>query len=82
MLLICADRNEAETCFNESLELSRRQGARAWELRTARDLAKHLADQGQSKTGRTLLQSVYAKFKEGFETADLKAAEALLTTLK
>jgi hypothetical protein len=41
-----------------------------------------LADQGQSKNGRTLLQSVYAEFREGFETADLKAAEALLTTLK
>jgi predicted ATPase/DNA-binding winged helix-turn-helix (wHTH) protein len=74
--------HEAETRFNESLELSRRQGARAWELRTARDLAKLLADQGQSKNGRTLLQSVYAEFKEGFETADLKAAEALLTTLR
>jgi predicted ATPase/DNA-binding winged helix-turn-helix (wHTH) protein len=76
------DVREVETCFNESLVLSRRQGARAWELRTARDLAKHLADQGQSKNGRTLLQSVYAEFKEGFETADLKAAEALLTTLR
>ena len=74
--------HEAESCFNESLELSRRQGARAWELRTARDLAKYLADQGQSKNGRTLLQSVYAEFREGFETADLKAAEGLLTTLK
>ncbi|KJC56831.1 transcriptional regulator [Bradyrhizobium sp. LTSPM299] len=76
------DVREVETCFNESLVLSRRQGVRAWELRTARDLAKHLADQGQSKNGRTLLQSVYAEFKEGFETADLKAAEALLTTLR
>jgi predicted ATPase/DNA-binding winged helix-turn-helix (wHTH) protein len=75
------DVREVETCFNESLVLSRRQGARAWELRTAKDLAKHLSDQGQSKNGRTLLQSVYAEFKEGFETADLKAAEALLTTL-
>ena len=76
------DVREVETCFNESLVLSRRQGARAWELRTARDLAKHLADQGQSKNGRALLKSVYAEFKEGFETADLKAAEALLTTLR
>lgn len=76
------DVREVETCFNESLVLSRRQGARAWELRTARDLAKHLTDQGQSRSGRTLLQSVYAEFKEGFETADLRAAEALLTTLR
>jgi tetratricopeptide (TPR) repeat protein len=72
---------QAETCFNGSLELSRRQGARAWELRTATDFAQHLTDQGQTENGRMLLQSVYAEFKEGFETADLKAAKALLTTL-
>jgi predicted ATPase/DNA-binding winged helix-turn-helix (wHTH) protein len=76
------DVREVEICFKESLELSRRQGARAWELRTARDFAKFLADHGQTENGRTLLQSVYAKFNEGFETADLKAAEYLLITLK
>jgi predicted ATPase len=76
------DHREAEICFKESLELSRRQGARAWELRTASDLAKLLADQGQAGNGRTLLHSVYAEFSEGFETADLKAAEGLLATLK
>jgi predicted ATPase len=72
----------AEICFKESLELSRRQGARAWELRTAHDLAKLLADHGQTDNARTLLQPVYAGFSEGFETADLKAAEALLATLR
>jgi predicted ATPase/DNA-binding winged helix-turn-helix (wHTH) protein len=76
------DHREAEICFKESLELSRHQGARAWELRTARDLAKLLTDQGQTEDGRTLLRSVYAEFSEGFETADLKAAEGLLATLK
>jgi predicted ATPase/DNA-binding winged helix-turn-helix (wHTH) protein len=76
------DLREVEICFNESLELSQRQGARGWELRTAMDLAKLLADQGQIENGRTLLQSVYAGFSEGFETADLKAAEELLATLK
>jgi predicted ATPase/DNA-binding winged helix-turn-helix (wHTH) protein len=73
---------EAETLLDESLDLSRQQGARSWELRAAQDLAKLLADQGQSEKARTLLQSVYAGFSEGFETADLKAAERLLTTLK
>jgi len=76
------DLHEAEICFKESLELSRRQGARAWELRAASDLAKLLADQGQAENGRTLLQSVYAEFSEGFETADLKAAEGLLAALE
>jgi predicted ATPase len=75
------DVREAEICYRESLELSRRQGARAWELRTARDFAKFLADHGQTESGRTLLQSVYAEFSEGFDTADLKAAERLLATL-
>ena len=37
---------DAETCLAQSLELSRRQGARAWELRTASDLARLLADRG------------------------------------
>jgi predicted ATPase/DNA-binding winged helix-turn-helix (wHTH) protein len=76
------DRRAAETWFNEALDLSRRQGARGWELRTARDLARLLADSGQSKKARTLLQSVYQEFSEGFETAELKSAEELLATLK
>jgi predicted ATPase/DNA-binding winged helix-turn-helix (wHTH) protein len=76
------DLREVKICFRESLELSRRQGARSWELRTAIDLAKLLADQGQIDNGRTLLQPVYAGFSEGFETADLKTAEALLAILR
>jgi len=75
------DQREAEICFKESLELSRRQGARAWELRTARDLAKLLADRGDSENGRTLLEPVYAGFSEGFETADLRSAQELLGLL-
>jgi predicted ATPase len=73
--------DDAETCLMQSLELSRRQGARAWELRTATDLAALLAGQGRSETGRALLQPVYEQFVEGFDTADLKAASDLLSTL-
>lgn len=76
------DLRGAETCFNKSLDLSRHQGARGWELRTARDLAKLMADNGQAENARTLLRSVYQGFSEGFETAELKAAEGLLATLK
>jgi predicted ATPase/DNA-binding winged helix-turn-helix (wHTH) protein len=71
----------AEICFTQSLELSRRQGARAWELRTSTDLAALLADQGRSDSARTLLQPVFGQFTEGSDTADLKAAERLLATL-
>jgi predicted ATPase len=71
---------EAEACFIQSLEWSRRQGARAWELRTAINLAALLADQGRRESG-ALLQPVFEQFTEGSETADLKAAQQLLATL-
>ena len=72
---------EVESCLKESLELSRRQGARAWELRSAMDLAKLLADEGQLGSARSLLQPVYAQFVDGFDTADLLAANRLLASL-
>jgi tetratricopeptide (TPR) repeat protein len=73
--------DDAETCFAQSLELSRRQGARAWELRTAIDLAALLRAQGRPDNARALLQPVSAQFVEGSDTADLKTAEQLLETL-
>ena len=73
---------EAEVHFKKSLELSRRLGARGWELRVATDLAKLLAERGDAEGGRKLLQPVYDGFSEGFETADLKAAAVLLATLR
>jgi predicted ATPase/DNA-binding winged helix-turn-helix (wHTH) protein len=73
--------DDAQACFGRSLELSRRQGARAWELRTAIDLAALLADQGRSESARALLRPVFEQFVEGSDTADLKAAERLLATL-
>jgi tetratricopeptide (TPR) repeat protein len=71
----------AELCFAQSLELSRHQGARAWELRTATDLATLYSGQGQSERVRALLQPVFEQFVEGSGTADLKATEHLLATL-
>jgi predicted ATPase/DNA-binding winged helix-turn-helix (wHTH) protein len=73
--------DEAEMCFVQSLELSRRQGARAWELRTATDLAAFWASHGRSADARGLLLPVFEQFTEGPDTADLQAAERLLTTL-
>ena len=73
--------NDTETCFRQSLELSRYQGARAWELRTAVDLAALLTAQGRSDSARALLRPVFEKFAEGEATTDLKAAERLLATL-
>jgi predicted ATPase/DNA-binding winged helix-turn-helix (wHTH) protein len=73
--------DDAEICFTQSLELSRRHGSRAWELRTATDLAALWAGQGRSKDARALLQPVFEQFTEGSNLTDLKAAEHLLATL-
>lgn len=72
---------DAESCFVDSLEMSRRQGARAWELRTGVDLAALLAAQGQPDHARALLRPMLQHFGEGSGTADLEAAGRLLATL-
>ena len=73
---------EAEADFIASLELSRRQGAHACELRTAIDLSKLMAAQGRRQEACALLEPVFAGFDVGPETADLKSAECLLATLR
>ena len=82
LLSMAEDTEErAEACFAQSLEWSRRQGALAWELRTTTDLAKLAASRGQSEKARALLLPVFGQFTEGLDTADLKAAERLLSAL-
>src|SRR5262249_54033412 len=73
---------EAETCLVQSLDWSRRQAARSWELRAAVDLAALWAAHGQRDRARALLQPVFENFDGGLQTADLKAAEQLLATLR
>jgi predicted ATPase len=68
----------AERLFMLSLDWARRQGTQSWELRAATSLARLLRDQGRSADGVALLQPVYDRFTEGFDTADLKSAKALL----
>jgi predicted ATPase/DNA-binding winged helix-turn-helix (wHTH) protein len=75
------NRDAAERCFRQSLDLSRRQGARAWELRTAVDLAALWASQGRPAEAKALLQPVFEQFVEGADTADLGSAERLLASL-
>ena len=74
--------DDAEMCFVQSLDWSRRQGARAWELRTAVDLAALWAAQGQRERARAILKPIFEEFAEGLDTADLKAAGHLLKTLR
>jgi predicted ATPase len=68
----------AEVAFLQSLDIARQQKVLSWELRAATSLARLLHDQGRSADAMTLLQPVYGRFTEGFDTADLKAAKALL----
>jgi predicted ATPase len=71
----------AEACFRQALDWARGQGALSWELRAATSLARLVRDQRGSADGVAILQPVYDRFTEGFDTADLKAAKALLNVV-
>jgi predicted ATPase len=72
---------EAASSLQQAAELARRQQAKSLELRAATSLARLWADQGKRSQARDLLSPVYGWFTEGFETADLKDAKALLEQL-
>ena len=72
---------EAEMCFVQSLDCSRQQAARSWQLRTAVDLASLWVAQGDRERAQAVLRPIFEEFVEGLETADLKVAERLLATL-
>jgi predicted ATPase len=71
----------AEELFRKALSVAEQQGAKLWELRTAVSLAQLRRDRGRKAEARDLLTPVYAWFTEGFDTADLKHAKALLDEL-
>jgi len=82
VLAQAADRHPlAETCFQQALAIARRQQARSWELRAAMSLARLWQQQGKQAEARALLAPVYGWFTEGFDTADLQEAKALLEEL-
>jgi predicted ATPase len=72
---------EAERCFDISIQLAKRQRARSFELRATTSLARLLRDTGRHEEARTMLTEIYTWFTEGFDTADLKDAKALLDQL-
>ena len=72
---------EAEACMRRALELARQQGAKAWELRAAMSLARLLQHRGEGAVARGLLVEIHGWFSEGQDTADLRAATALLGEL-
>jgi predicted ATPase len=75
------DTGSAEGCFLKALDVSRMQHAKGWELRAATSLARLWQRQGKRRKAYALLAPVYSWFTEGFETADLKGAKALLEDL-
>jgi predicted ATPase len=71
----------AQADFRDSISLARSVGAKAWELRTTMSLAQLLDKQGHRDEARAMLADIYNWFTEGFDTADLKEAKALLDEL-
>jgi predicted ATPase len=76
-----SDVAEAEQCFRTAIEIARRQSARMAELRATTSLARLLDEQGRRNEARTMLADIYGWFTEGFDTADLRDAKALLDEL-
>jgi predicted ATPase len=72
---------EAETCFHQALDTARRQQAKSLELRAAMSLARWWLQQGKRSDPHALLAPIYSWFTEGFDTADLQEAKALLEEL-
>jgi class 3 adenylate cyclase/predicted ATPase len=72
---------KAEDSFRTALAIAREQGTRGYELRAATSLARLWREQGRRDEARDLLAPLYGSFTEGFDTQDLKEAEALLGEL-
>ena len=72
---------DAEECFHKAIEVARQQSAKSLELRAATSLAQLWQQQGKTAEARDLLTPIYDWFTEGFDTADLKEAKALLDQL-
>jgi predicted ATPase len=71
----------AEDDFREAISLAWGMGAKAWELRATMSLARLLDQQGRRDPARTMLAEINNWFTEGFDTADLRDAKALLDEL-
>jgi len=76
-----AKQADAESCFQHALDLARNQQAKSFELRAAMSLARLWQQQDKRQEAYDLLAPVYNWFTEGFDTADLQDAKALLDAL-
>jgi predicted ATPase len=73
--------SEAENAMQQAIAVARRQNAKSWELRGAMSLARLRQQQGRPQEAVALLAPILGWFTEGFDTADLKEAKALLDKL-
>jgi predicted ATPase len=76
-----APQAEAEACFQQALDVARRQEAKSLELRAAMSLARLWQQQSKQAEAHALLAPIYGWFTEGFDTADIQEAKALLEAL-
>jgi predicted ATPase len=80
-LLLSGARDDAEKSMRAAIAIARRQEAKSWELRATTSLARLLRETNRRDEARAMLADVYNWFTEGFDTADLKDAKALLEEL-
>ncbi len=72
---------EVEACFQQAIEIARRQQAKSFELRATMSLCRLWQQQGKQEEAHALLSEIYGWFTEGFDTTDLIEAKALLGAL-
>jgi predicted ATPase len=72
---------QAEACFHQSIKIAKQQKAKSWELRASMSMARLYKNQNKQKEAQALLAQIYERFTEGFDTLDLREAEALLDEL-
>jgi predicted ATPase len=81
LTLSAENQAEAEACFRQAIDITHRQGVKSLELRAVMSLARLWQQQGKKEAARQMLEEVYGWFTEGFDTADLRGAKALLEEL-
>jgi predicted ATPase len=81
LALATSDQAEAERNFRHAIDVARRQQAKSMELKAAVSLSRLWCDQGKRDPARKLLTEIYGWFTEGFDTASVKEAKALLEEL-
>jgi predicted ATPase len=75
------NRAEAQDCFERAIAIARKQSAKSWELRSTMSLARLRAKQSHREEACAMLANIYNWFTEGFDTADLIDAKALIDEL-